>query len=322
MKQPSTEHIAQHSKTRWQQSHAWGKCRLNKWQSQLWWHYHMPSQNGLQFSWLVHDTRGLLVWLVCSVCLSRDAQEYYGSPSNYGDTTSNFIYIYRVVFKVRLVLFYSIIPFYHLCQGMQQACFWLKWEVPTKFLPNCFIKIMLLVGWWYQIPDTSKHLYKNLILQTVFQTESMNHTTGSLFPHIHNIGKEKIWLVLKYLVWGAQCFTSDLHTTETVEKILPLVGALPAEGNQFPQTVVSAGGGLTCPSEPGTCLQIVHPPDQDSLLLHAWWSPLLPRTEFCNKKQVNNLLYFASLKIDSLTMRYIWDGIPDDSCKLHPEARY
>jgi len=34
-----------------------------------------------------------------------------------------YIYIYVVVFKVRLVLFYSIIPFYHLCWGMQEGCF-------------------------------------------------------------------------------------------------------------------------------------------------------------------------------------------------------
>ena len=53
----------------------------------------MPTQNGLQCSWLVHETRGLLVWPIWSVCLSRDAHEYYGGPSNYGDMTSNYIYI-------------------------------------------------------------------------------------------------------------------------------------------------------------------------------------------------------------------------------------
>jgi hypothetical protein len=63
----------------------------------------MPTQIGVQYNWLVHDTRGLLVWPVWSVCISGVAHEYYGGPSNDGDMTSNYIYV--VLFKVGLVFF-------------------------------------------------------------------------------------------------------------------------------------------------------------------------------------------------------------------------
>jgi hypothetical protein len=73
---------------------------------------------------------------------------------------------------------------------------------------------------------------------------------------------------------------------------------------------------------PGTYLQIVHPPDQNSHLLRAWWSPLLPHTEFCNKKTSEHSLYLASLMTDSLFMTYIGSDIPDHSFELYPKLRY
>jgi len=54
-----------------------------------------------------------------------------------------------------------------------------------------------------------------------------------------------------------------------VDKILLLAEAPPAAGSQSPHVAVSAGGGPTSPSAPGTFLQTVGLPDRGSLLLPA-----------------------------------------------------
>jgi hypothetical protein len=102
---------------------------------------------------------------------------------------------------------------------------------------------------------------------------------------------------------GVQCVIPDLHTIKIMHQIWPPVGALPAAENWPPLAAgtqthagVSAGGDPTSPSAPGTYPQTAGPPAQDSLLLHARWSLLLPHTEFCNINQFCILLYLASLE--------------------------